>query len=227
MQNARIHNLTGAPATPVIGQIYFNTTDQLLYVYTSGGWIDLTNIAAVLTKRLDEFAAPNTSLNMNSQRITGLADPTAAQDAATKAYVDTLVNGTDWKQSVRAVSTSNITLSGTQTIDGVAVIAGNRVLVAGQTTGSQNGIYIVAAGAWTRATDSDGAGEVTANMAVFVEEGTVNADTQWRLTTNNPITIGTTALVFAQIGAGTSYTQGTGISIAGSVVSIDTAVVGR
>lgn len=146
-------------------------------------------MARVLTKRLDQFAAPNTSLAMNSQKITGLADPTLAQDAATKAYVDALVNGTDWKQSVRAISTTNITLSGTQTVDGVSLIAGDRILVAGQSTASANGIYVVAAGAWSRSTDADGAGEVTANMAVFVEEGTTNADTQWRLTTNNPITI--------------------------------------
>lgn len=159
--------------------------------------------------RLNELTAPNAALSMGSQRLINVADPTGAQDAATKNYVDLLVNGTDWKQSVRAVATSNITLSGTQTIDGVALTAGDRVLVAGQTTANQNGFYVVAAGAWSRSTDADGSGELTPGCAVFVEEGTTYADTQWRLTTNGSIVIGTTSIAFAQIGAATSYTNGT------------------
>lgn len=225
LQNARIQNLTWAPSSPVVGQIYTDTTagsgNEIFYMYIWTGWAEVAFMARVLTKRLDQFAAPNTSLAMNSQKITGLADPTLAQDAATKAYVDALVNGTDWKQSVRAISTTNITLSGTQTVDGVSLIAGDRILVAGQSTASANGIYVVAAGAWSRSTDADGAGEVTANMAVFVEEGTTNADTQWRLTTNNPITIWTTSLTFAQIGASTSYTNGTGLTLVGNTFALD------
>ncbi len=225
LQNARIQNLTGAPSSPVVGQIYIDTTagsgNEIFYMYIGTGWAEISFMARVLAKRLDQFAPPTSAVNFNNQRITGLADPSSAQDGATKAYVDMLINGTDWKQSVRAISTANITLSGTQTIDGVTLVVGDRVLVAGQSTGSQNGIYLVASGAWTRTVDADGAGEITANMAVFVEEGTVNADTQWRLTTNNPITIGTTALVFQQFGAGTTYSQGTGISISGNVVSVN------
>ena len=104
------------------------------------------------------------------------------------------------KQAVRAATTANITLSGTQTIDGVAVVAGNRVLVKNQTTASQNGIYVVAAGAWARATDFDGsvADEVRAGDFCFVSEGTTNGDTGWVLTTNGTITVGTTSLTFAQ-----------------------------
>ena len=231
LQNARIQNLTGAPSSPVVGQIYVDTTagsgNEIYYMYIGTWWAEIAFMARVLAKRLDQFASPNTALNLNSQRITGLADPTAAQDAATKAYVDALINGTDWKQSVRAATTANITLSGTQTIDGVTLIANDRVLVKDQTTASWNGIYIVAAGAWSRATDADSNPEVTAGMAVFVSEGTVNGNSQWKLTTDDPITVGTTSLVFAQIGAGTTYTPGTGIDITGNVVSIVTTSVPR
>ena len=110
------------------------------------------------------------------------------------------------KPAVRAATTANITLSGTQTIDGVSLAVGQRVLVKNQNTGSQNGIYVVASGSWTRATDFDGSPstEVTAGDFVFVQEGTTYADTGWVLTTNGTITIGTTALTFAQFSSTSS-----------------------
>lgn len=236
LQNARIQNLAGAPSSPVVGQIYTDTTggsgNEIFYMYIGSWWAEVAFMARVLTKRLDQFAAPNTSLPMNSQKITGLADPTAAQDAATKAYVDSLVNGTDWKNSVRVATTANGTFATAfangQTVDGVVLVTGNRILIKDQSTAAENGLYTVnASGAPTRATDADSNPEVTAGMAVFVSEGTTNGNSQWKLTTDDPITVGTTGLVFAQIWAGTSYTNGTGISIAGSVISIDTALTAR
>lgn len=116
-------------------------------------------------------------------------------------YATPGVGGVDAKDSVRAATTGNITLSGTQTIDGVALAAGDRVLVKDQTTGSANGIYVVAAGAWSRAADADSSAEVTAGMFVFVTEGTTNGDSGWILTTNDAITLGTTALTFARFGS--------------------------
>jgi hypothetical protein len=110
----------------------------------------------------------------------------------------------DWKASCRVATTANITLSGAQTIDGVSVIAGERVLVKSQTTGSQNGIYVCASGAWSRAVDADVSADVTAGLAVLITEGSTYADTVWLLTTNDAITLGTTALVFAQLSAGMS-----------------------
>jgi len=84
-------------------------------------------------------------VNFQTKKITNLADPVSAQDAATKAYVDAVKQALDIKDSVRAATTANITLSGAQTIDGVSVVAGDRVLVKDQSTASQNGIYVAAA----------------------------------------------------------------------------------
>lgn len=181
----------------------------------------------VRTNRLDQMAAPTAAVALNAQKITGLADGTVATDAATYGQLQSIANGTDWKASVRALAIGNITLSGLQTIDGITVAANDRVAVTGQSTASTNGIYLAQSGAWTRALDADGNTEVTPGMAFFVEEGTTYADSQWRLTTNGAIVVGTTALAFGQIGAGTSYTNGTGLALVGNVFSIDTAVVVR
>lgn len=181
----------------------------------------------VRTNRLDQMAAPTAALALNAQKITGLADGTVATDAATYGQLMNVANGTDWKSSVRAISVNNITLSGLQTIDDISLAVNDRVAVTGQTTASANGLYLAQSGAWTRALDADGNGEITPGMAFFVEEGTTYADSQWRLTTNGTIVVGTTALAFAQIGAGVSYTNGAGLALAGNVFSIDTAVVVR
>lgn len=176
----------------------------------------------VRTSRLDQMAAPTASVALNSQRITGLADPSGAQDAATKAYVDALKTGLDVKDSVRAATTANITLSGTQTVDGVVLVANDRVLVKDQTTASGNGIYVVAAGAWTRALDADNTpgSEVTGGMFTFVTEGTVNADSGWVLTTNDTIVLGTTALSFAQFSGAGQITAGAGLTKTGNTLDV-------
>ncbi len=172
----------------------------------------------VRTSRLDQMAAPTASVSLNSQKITNLATPTADTDAATKAYVDASRSGLDVKASVRAATTANITLSGTQTIDGVAVIAGDRVLVKDQSTASVNGIYVVAASTWSRSTDADTDAEVTSGMFTFVEEGTVNADSGWVLSTNNPIVVGSTSLTFAQFSGSGQITAGAGLTKTGNTI---------
>lgn len=243
IQNAVLQVIAGNATTPALGQMWFNSTANRPLWQGSGGALDLTaranhtgtQLAAtisdlsttVLAYRLDQFAVPTAPVSLNSQRITNVATPTADTDAANKAYVDGLVNGTDWKNAVRVGTTANITLSGLLTIDGITLVAGDRVLVKNQTAAETNGLYAAASGAWTRTADADTSAEVTADLAVFIEEGTTLADTQWRLTTNNPIVLGTTALTFAQIGAGSSYTAGAGITIAGSVISLDTATAVR
>lgn len=176
--------------------------------------------------RLDQFAAPTAAVSFNSQRITSVADPTGAQDVATKNYVDGVATGLDVKASVRAATTANITLSATQTVDGIALAVGDRVLVKNQSTASANGIYVVASGSWTRATDADSNAEVTGGMFTFVNEGTVNADTGWVLTTNDAITLGTTALTFAQFSGAGTYLNGNGLSLTGSTFAVVAAAGG-
>lgn len=116
------------------------------------------------------------------------------------------ISDIDFKQAVRVVTTTNITLSGSAptVVDGVTLAANNRVLVAGQATASQNGIYVVTTlgtgsnGTWTRSTDANATGEIEAGMIVMVTDGTIYADTQWVLATNNPIVVGVTELSFQQ-----------------------------
>jgi hypothetical protein len=175
--------------------------------------------AYVKGQRLDQFALPTADVSFNSRKITALADPTAAQDAATKNYVDTLSQGLDPKQSVRAATTANITLSGAQTIDGIALIAGDRALVKDQTTTANNGIYVVAAGAWTRATDMDTWFEVPSSY-VFVESGTVNADSGWVCTSDPGGTLGTTAVTWAQFTGGGAVSAGAGLTKTGSTLDV-------
>lgn len=154
--------------------------------------------------------------------LTLSADPTSDLHAATKQYVDALIQGLDVHESVRVASTANLTLTNEQTIDGVSVVAGDRVLVKNQTAGEDNGIYVcVDAGAWTRATDADSSAEVTTGMFCFVSEGTANADTGWVLATNDPITLGTTSLTFAQFSGAGTYVAGTGLTLTGNSFSAD------
>jgi hypothetical protein len=169
------------------------------------------------------------NIAMGSNKITGLAEPTTGTDAATKNYVDAAVVGIDWKPSVRVATTANGTLStayvNAATVDGVTLATGDRILIKNQTTGSENGIYTVnASGAPTRAIDADTSAEVSGGFAVFVEEGTLYADTGWVVTNNGPITLGTTALVFTQFSGTGTYTNGTGITLTGNVFALDTSV---
>ncbi len=175
----------------------------------------------VQANRLDEMAAPTGAVDFNSQRITGVSDPTGAQDAATKSYVDAVKTGLDVKSSVKIATTGNITLSGTQTIDGVSISADERVLVKDQTDASENGIYDCKAGAWARSSDFDSNTEVTSGAFTFVEQGTVNADAGFVLTTDGSITVGTTDLAFTQFSGAGSVSAGDGLSKSGNTLSAD------
>jgi hypothetical protein len=153
---------------------------------------------------------------------------TSTTQLATTAFVGIAVqnalDGLKWKPAARAATTTNITLSGAQTIDGVSVVAGDRVLVKDQSTGSQNGIYVAASGAWTRSTDADTGTELV-SAAIYVSEGTTNADTQW-VCTNDSITIGSTSVAFAQRAGAGLYTFSAPLSLAGNVVSVSAATTG-
>ena len=143
------------------------------------------------------------NLDLQTNKIVNLTDPTANQEAATKAYVDAQVAGgvIDFKESIRVATTSNGTFASAfqagQTVDGVTLVADDRILLKNQSTGNQNGIYdVTASSAPVRSSDADTSAEVTTGMFAFIEEGTSNADTGWLLTTTGSITLDTTALTF-------------------------------
>jgi len=174
--------------------------------------------------RLDQFALPTADISHNGYKITNLADPTNPQDAATKAYVDAARSGLDVKDSCRVATTASITLSGLQTIDGITLSSGDRVLVKDQTTSSQNGIYTAASSSWTRATDFDSSAEVTSGAFVFVEAGSSNAGKGYVLTTLNPISVGTTPLTFTQFSEAGAITVGAsgGLTYTNNTLTINT-----
>jgi hypothetical protein len=159
-------------------------------------------------------------------KVTNVGTPTSNSDAATKAYVDSVAQGLSTKTAVRVATTANITLSGTQTIDGVSVIAGDRVLVKDQTTTTQNGVYDVAAGAWARSTDSD-AGTELVNAFYFVQSGTTLQATGWVQSTPGPITLGSTSIVFSQFSGAADYTAGAGLTKTGLTFDVGTASSAR
>ena len=161
-------------------------------------------------------------VDVGGKRVGNAANPTQSSDLATKAYVDSLSNGLDVKASVRAATTANITLSNTQTVDGVALSVGDRVLVKNQSTGSQNGIYVVASSSWTRATDFDNSPdvEVSPGTFFFVEEGTTQADNGYVVSNDTAITIGTTAITFSQFSGAGQITAGAGLTKSGNTLDV-------
>jgi hypothetical protein len=170
-------------------------------------------------------ATVSTLVKRDSSGNIKVATPTDAAHAATKGYVDAARSGLDVKQSVRAATTTAITLSSAleagDTLDTTVTLAeGDRVLVKNQGTASENGIYVVqASGAPVRATDFDGAGEVSGGAFVFVEEGTINADSGWVVSSNGAITVGTDAINWVQFSGAGSITAGDGLTQSGSTIN--------
>jgi hypothetical protein len=211
---------------------------------TNGSFIvgNASNVGAVTAKNtipLSGFGAAVADVAMGGYKITGLADPTNAQEAATKAYVDSTAQGLDVKQSVVVATTAALTAtyvgspaftltnSGAQAglvIDGFPLSAGNRVLVKDQVDTSTNGIYVVtstggASANWilTRASDFNTSAKISAGSFTFVEQGTSLGDTGWVMTSNGTPTLDTSALIWSQFSGAGSYTAGRGIVQSGTV----------
>ena len=181
-------------------------------------------VTAASAAVLADLGATTADFSMNNYKITNLANPVSDQDAATKYYVDSVAQGLDVKASVIAATTGNITLSGAQTIDGVSIVAGDRVLVKNQSAPAENGIYVAASGAWTRAPDADTWDELRSAFT-FVEQGSTLADTGWVCTVNAGGTLGTTAVTWSQFSGAGSYVAGTGLTLSGNEFSITNTAV--
>lgn len=164
-----------------------------------------------------------TGIDLTNNRGINVASPTAATDAANKAYVDALIAGLSWKDEVRAATTTAGTLATSfangSVIDTVTLATADRILIKNQASAIENGIYTVnASGAPTRTTDADTAPKLN-NATVLVTSGTVNIDTAWTQTTANP-TVGSSNIVFVQFGAGQSYTAGNGLSLSTNTFAV-------
>jgi hypothetical protein len=317
LQNAVIQNLATAPSTPLAGQVYYNTTDNQLYIYNGTRWevagnavvsgtlaarpaaatVDSgtiyyatdnylfyysngsawqqTNAFGTVTAQTSYGASsgngsstdyaradhthgtpslgtatpnniagvtgsagsastpskedhthafiPAADLSMAGFKLTSVGTPTADGDAANKGYVDSVAQGLDTKASVVAATTTDGTLATAfddgSVIDGVTLATGNRILIKNQTDATANGIYTVnASGAPTRSTDMD-LGSEFPSAYVFVEQGTVNADTGWVCTNNAPVTLGSTNITWAQFSGAGTYTANNGVLLTGSVFS--------
>ena len=188
-------------------------------VTTNSGTQTLTN------KTLSTGTSLSANLDAGTNKITNLGTPTSSTDAATKAYVDSVAEGLHVHEAARVYVAANIDLSNAleagDTIDGITLAAGDRVLVNGQTTQSQNGIYVVqASGAAVRAADFDAPAEVDSGDFIFVTSGTSYGNTGW-VQTLKPATIGTDAISFTQFAGAGTYTAGAGLTLAGTVFSAD------
>lgn len=193
------------------------------YVREAGLWTD-TGILYAIVKYPEsfkpilansgsgkEFYIRSIFETSNASLVTLLIDDTVVK--ATRAWVMSYLaeelGKLDGKQSVRVAATGNVALSGAQQLDGVAVVTGDRVLLPNQTLAKDNGLWVVATGNWVRATDANTSAKVTPGLTVMVEEGTANGDSLWHLTTNAPITLGTTALTFKMLAGRTGIVAGT------------------
>lgn len=195
--------LTGGPITST-GTISIDVTGVSAATYGSSSVVPVIAVNA----QGQITSATNTTINAVTLTTGTISTtPSNSTDIANKAYVDTVAQGLDTKASVVAGTTVNITLSGTQTIDGIVLVSGDRVLVKNQTAPADNGLYLCAAGAWTRTTDMDTWAEVP-GAYVFVETGSTLADTGWVCTSDAGGTIGVTAITWAQFsGAGSGVSS--------------------
>lgn len=192
------------------------------------GYVD-DSIDTAVTTINGQLSALESALQADlASAVADLESLVATTDTNARTDIQGIINGLPPKKACNAISTTPITLSGVQTVDGVSLVAGNRVLVAGQggdidTPDVDNGVYVVAAGAWSRAEDLDSSDEVIPGMFVPVNQGTTYGDTQWFLLTDGIITPGTTALRFDRYGAADSVVAGDGLERDGHILNVVSA----
>ena len=189
-------------------------------VPVSGSITNATITNSTINSTTIGATTPSTGVFTNITTTTGTISttPVSSTDIANKLYVDTVALGISWKEPAQAATTANITLSGLQTVDTVALAAGNIVLVKNQTTSSQNGIYVASTGAWTYAPGSTTWAQYVGAM-IFVDGG-AQAGTLWYNLAQPGGTLGTTNMTWSNFSTSGSYTAGTGLTLTGSAFSI-------
>lgn len=193
------------------------TEDRTITLPDNSGTVILSS------NTVNSLTVPSASFSMNSQKITSLATPTDATDAATKAYVDSVAEGLHVHESARVTTDANVSiangLENGDTLSGVTLATGDRVLVKNQNTAAENGIYVVqASGQAIRALDFNTAAEVDSGDFIFVTSGTY-ANTGW-VQTSRPATIGTDPITFVQFSGAGTFTAGNGLTINGSEFNV-------
>lgn len=175
--------------------------------------------AQVRTNSIDQLAAAVADVNLNGNKLIGVANPTQAQDVATKSYVDTVAQGLAPKASVRAATTTNIALAGLLTVDGVDLVEGDRVLVKDQTIAAENGIYKVVDGQWIRDVDADTWAELVSAYC-FVQEGVLNGDIGFLVTVDNGGILDTDDVTISQFTSAGQGVAGVGLYKDGSSFNV-------
>ena len=242
IQNAKAQNV-GALPSGTGGQFVFYTSTNTWQYHNGTAWIDpiarsnhtgtqaastISNLAATVQGyTLNSFATPTANIAMGGFTLSGLPTPNAAGQAAEYSWVlgqvQSAAAGISSKDPVIVVSVANIaTLSGLPTVDGVTLTAGQRILLVGQTTASQNGVYNVAAGTWTRSTVEGSTGEMDLGATWLVLQGTTYGGSSWRISNSSAITVGSTAITIVQSSIGVTYSASStgGLQLVGSVYSI-------
>jgi hypothetical protein len=218
---------TALTATESNGSVTFSIADSI--PSGASGLLNGTDKQA-LDNKTSQNTGSTIALRDSGGRLQ-VSAPVNDLDAANKSYVDAARTGLDVKASVRVATTAALSvttdLENGDTVDGVVLATGDRVLVKNQTSGAENGIYVVqASGAAVRAADADSADKVTPGMFTFVEEGTVNDDAGWVLTNNGAITLGTTSLDFALFSVAGTMLAGDGLSKTGDILEVNVDAAG-
>jgi hypothetical protein len=235
-----VTNGDGVAGAPTIGLATFaNGSGGTFLKFTRDTYGRISQTTAVvagdITALVNGTYAPIASPTFTGTVTLPTSTPSAALEAASKGYVDAMVAGQRVQDSVRVATTANGTLATAfangQSVDGVTLATNDRILIKNQSTGAENGVYIVqASGAPVRATDFDGnssTGEVVGGATFWVNEGSTQADTGWTLTNDGTITVGTTALTFTQSSGLGQVTAGNGLTKTGNTLDVGTASSAR
>ena len=214
--NAVIH-LTSAESTLLGGIVGISTIAGLNYTANLSSDAQ-TQLRGKLNTTGGSMSGSIVFPNTSGVTITGLPTPVNQSDAANMAYVVAMATGLHWLASAEVATTTNITLSGLQTIDGYTTLVSDRVLVKNQTDPTTNGVYLAATGAWTRSPDATSVSAIN-NSAIAVLNGTTQGNSTW-IESLTVVTVGTSPIQYTSFSGSVPFTAGTAISISSGAISV-------